>query len=193
MTATTGTLRPRAGGSGARPRHSPWACSASSRRAGRPTCFKWPLLSAAARPPGALLGRGHRVLRCAHALHEERPRRSPCPCGGLWRHRPAGPPLSVGTLNTQAADGYHSGLGQDERGRRLRPKLDQDCTHTERAGRSQLLQRAQDRPGANCLGGPGSYLLAYCQRCWCPLRPRTRAGFRRPGLSRTSGGCRVFQ
>jgi hypothetical protein len=85
--------------------------------------LKWPLLSAAARPPG-LLGRIHRVLRCSHVLHEERPLISPCPCGGLWRHRPADPRWSVGTLNTQAADGYHSGLGQDERGRRLRPKLD---------------------------------------------------------------------
>ena len=187
MTATTGTLRPRAGGSGARPRHSPWACSASSRRAGRPACLKWPLHSAAARPPGVLLGRGHRVLRCSHTLHKERPRRSPCPCGGLWRHRAAGPRFSsVGTLNTQAADGYHSGLGQDERGRRLRPKLDQACTAYRAGGAVAAAAARTGQARGELSGRPGelvTYLLTYCQRCWCPLRPRTRAGFRRPGFA----------
>lgn len=181
MTATTGTLRPRAGGSGARPRHSPWACSASSRRAGRPACFKWPLLSAAARPPGLLLGRGHRVLRCSRALHEERPRRSPCPCGGLWRHRAAGPRLSVGTLNTQAADGYHSGLGQDERGRRLRPKLDQACTAYRAGGAVAAAAARTGQARGELSGRPGELLT-----CLLPtlLVPAAAAHARRVSAAR---------
>ena len=53
-TATTGTLHPRAGGLEARPRHFPWACSARSRRAGRPACLEVASRqhrSSAARPP----------------------------------------------------------------------------------------------------------------------------------------------
>ena len=181
MTATTGTLRPRAGGSGARPRHSPWACSASSRRAGRPACLKWPLLSAAARPPGALLGRGHRVLGCSRA-----PRGAAAQLSIPMR-RAVAPPGSGPTLECWHFE-HPGGRWIPQRtgaGRTRTPITSQTRPGLRRIqGRSQLLQRAQDRPGANCLGGPGSYLLTYLltyyRRCWCPLRPRTRAGFRRP-------------
>ena len=89
------------------------AAQAADEQAGQ-RVWKWPPGSTAARPPG-LLRRFHRVLGCPRALPEERP---------LKRHvQPARPGLSFGTLNTQAADGCHSGLEQDQCGRRLLPKL----------------------------------------------------------------------
>ena len=74
---------------------------------------------------------------------------------------PARQRLSFGTLNTQAGDGYHSGLEQDQCGRRLRPNLSQ---HTINAvGPAGAAEHAPTAlPRANCLGG--GYL--YCnQRC----------------------------
>ena len=89
--------------------------------------------------------------------------------------------MSVGTLNTQAAHGYHSGLGQDERGRRLRPKLDQACT-AYRAGGAVAAAAARTGQARGELSGRAgellTYLLTYYRRCWCPLPGRvSAAGF----------------
>ena len=166
MTATTGTLRPRAGGSGARPRHSPWACSASSRRAGRPACLKWPLHSAAARPPGALLGRGHRVLRCSRA-----PRGAAAQISMPMR-RAVAPPASGPTLECWHFE--HPG------GRWIPQRTGAGRTRTPITSQTRPgLHRIQSgRGGRSCCSahrtGPGrivwaargaTYLLTYCQRC----------------------------
>ena len=84
-------------------------------------------------------------------------------------------------MNTQAADGHHSGLGQDERGRRLRPKLDQACT-AYRAGGAVAAAAARTGQARGELSGRAgellTYLLTYCRRCWCPLPGRvSAAGF----------------
>ena len=165
MTATTGTLRPRAGGSGARPRHSPWACSASSRRAGRPACFKWPL-SAAARPPG-LLGRNPpgpgmltRAPRGAAAQISMPMRRAVAPpasgptlecwhCehpGGRWTPQRTG----AGRTRTPITSQTRPGLHRIQSGR-----VGRSCCSAHRTGPGRIVWAAR---GA-------TYLLTYCQRC----------------------------